>query len=149
MPAEIRLSDLTADAIAQLDGAAEHFVAAIATEIQTRARDAIHPAQVVAGVLHPSYAYDTGAMKVSVSVVTSLGSDYAANVAEAAALNPAAAFADEIQLSGPQDAAVQVPVDYAGYVEFGGAGPAQPFMTPAVESVAADAESIARELFGL
>lgn len=149
MPAEIRLSDLTADAIGSLEGAAEHFVVAIATEIQSRTRDAIHPAQIIAGVLHPSYAYDTGAMKASVSAVTYLGSDYAANVAEAAGLNPAATFADEIQLSGPLDAAVQVPVDYAGYVEFGASGPAQPFMTPAVESVAADAENIVRELFGL
>lgn len=138
MAADIVLTDFTADAIATLENGAEHFVAQLAMRIRDVAKDN----------LRVGYGVDTGAMQQSISAVTSEGSDYAANVAAASGMNPKAEFAPEATLDGPLDAAVQVPVDYAAYVELGTSRmAAQPFLTPAVELVASQAENIAREVF--
>lgn len=133
--ADITLSDTLAEAISALEGGVDHFVSALALEIARRAKDNAH---VI-----------TGAMQASITVVTSEGSYYGESVALAAALNPKATFAPEEQV-GPGQAAVQVPVNYAAFEEFGTSHQsAHPFLTPAVESVAADADSIARAVFGL
>lgn len=133
--ADIVLTDATADAIAALEGGAEHFVEALATAIRDEFQGSVH-------VL-------TGAMQASASVITADNSDYAANVAAAAALNPKADFAPEESV-GRGEAIVQVPVGYAAFEEFGTANRlAHPALVPTVESVAAHAESIARQVFGL
>jgi len=133
--ADITLSDSTSEAIAAVEGGAEHFVAALATAIRDQFRDNVH---VI-----------TGAMRASASVVTPDGSDYAQNVEAASALNPKADFAPE-EAVGPGEAAVQVPVGYAGYEEFGTVNrPAHPALVPAIETVVSNAEQIAREVFGL
>jgi len=122
----------------------------VAYAIEGAAKDMIHPQMVAPdGLVTPSYAYDTGALKASITAVTFEGSDFNENVAAAAALRPEATFGDEETLSGPLEAAVQAPINYAGYVEFGGSGPAQPFLTPATELVASQGEQIAREVFGI
>lgn len=139
MATDIQLTDQTAAVIAAIDKGAEHFVAQIAMRIRDTAKDN----------LHVGYGVDTGAMQQSISAITSEGSDYGENVAAAAGMNPKAVFAPEPALGGPHEAAVVVPVDYAGHVEFGGANPAQPFLTPAVELVASQAENIAKEAFDL
>jgi HK97 gp10 family phage protein len=133
--AEITLSDNLSEAIANLEGGAEQFVAAVAYRIRDNFRDNVH---VI-----------TGAMKASASVITSDESDYGQNVAAAGALNRKATFAPEEPV-GPGEAIVQVPVDYAGFEEFGTSRrPAHPAFVPAVEAAAADADAIAREVFGL
>lgn len=133
--AEIVLSDFTADAIANLEGGVEHFVEALATRIRDEFQSNVH---VI-----------TGAMQASASVITRQGSDYGANVAAAAALNAKATFAPEEQV-GPGEAVVQVPVNYAGHEEFGTIHrPGHPALVPAVEAAVADADAIAREVFGL
>jgi hypothetical protein len=133
--AEIKLSDFTADAIAQIQHGADLFVEAIADAIRDDFQSSVH---VI-----------TGAMRASASVITPYGSDYAANVATAAALNPQAEFAPEEQ-AGPGEAIVQVPVNYAAYEEFGTVRQAaHPALVPAVETVVANADAIAREVFGL
>jgi hypothetical protein len=133
--ADITLSDNTSEAIAMLEGGADHFVAALAENIRSTFRDNAHEI--------------TGAMKASASVITSSGSDYGANVAVAAALNPKAEFAAEEQV-GPGKSVVQVPVGYAGYEEFGTIyRPGHPALVPAVEATVANADAIAREVFSL
>lgn len=134
-PSEIALRDTTAEAIAGLDGAVDHFLAAMVTEMRDRFQSEVH---VI-----------TGAMRASGSVVTPEGSDYAEHVAEAAALNPTASFAPEATI-GEHEAVVQVPVDYAAYEELGTTvRPGHPALIPAIESTVADAEAIARRVFGL
>lgn len=139
MPTDITLTDDTARVIAGIEKGAEHFIAQVAVRIRDTYRDN----------LRVGYGVDTGAMQQSASAVTSEGSDYGENVAAAAGMNPKAAFAPEPVLSGPMEANVIVPVDYAGHFEFGGAGPAHPALVPAVEIVAARAEDIAKEAFDL
>lgn len=135
MTVDITLSGDIEAAIAQIQHGADLFVEALADKTVERFRDNVH---VI-----------TGAMKASASVVTPHGSDYGANVAAAAALNPSAEFAPEEQ-AGPGEAVVQVPVGYAAFEEFGtSTRPAHPALVPAIESVAADADAIAREVFGL
>ena len=135
MPVEITLSDNVAAAIAQIQHGADLFVEALADRTAERFRDNVH---VI-----------TGAMQASASVVTPHGSDYGENVAKAAALNPKAAFAPEAPV-GPQEAIVQVPISYGAWEEFGAQGrPAHPALVPALEATAADAENIAREVFGI
>lgn len=132
---EITLRDSTAEAVAGLEGGIDHFLAALVTEMRDRFQDNVH---VI-----------TGAMKASASVVTPEGSDYAEHVAAAAALNPKASFAPEAVV-GPQEAILQVPVDYAAYEELGTRyRPAHPALIPAVESTVADSDQIARKVFGL
>lgn len=138
--AEISFSDFTASAIASIEKGAEHYVAQMAYRIEDVAKD----------TLHVGYGVDTEAMRTSISAITSEGSHYQANVEAAAAMNPKATFAGEVELGGPMEAAVQVPVDYAGHNELGTAHmAATPFLTPAVELVIASAEDIAREVFGV
>lgn len=139
MPTDITLTDETARVIAGLEHGMEHFVAQVAVRIRDAYRD----------TLRVGYGVDTGAMQQSASAVTSEGSDYAANVAAAAGMNPDATFGPEPTLSGPFEASVAVPVDYAGHFEFGGAGPAHPALVPACEIVASQAENIAKEAFDL
>lgn len=135
MATDITLSDFTAEAISALEGGAEHFIEAVATAIRDEFQGNVH---VI-----------TGAMQASASVVTANGSDYAENVAKAAALNPKAEFAPEEQV-GRGEAVVQVPVGYAAWEEFGNSRrPGHPALVPAVESVVANADAIAREVFGL
>jgi hypothetical protein len=135
---EITLSDFTRQAIATLEKGAEHFTAQLAYRIE----------DVAKLNLHVGYGVDTGAMQQSISAVTSEGSHYAENVAAAAGMNPKAEFAPEVELDGPLDAAVQVPVDYAAYIELGTSrAVAMPFLTPAVELVMSQTENIAREVF--
>lgn len=135
MAAEITLADNTAQALASLEGGAEHFIEALATSIRDQFQASAH---VI-----------TGAMQASASVVTAGGSDYGEHVAAAAALNPKAEFAPEEQV-GPGEAVVQVPVNYAAYEELGTAHrPAHPALVPAVELTIASADTIAREVFGL
>ena len=132
---EITLSVNTTDAISNLEGGVDHFLTALVTEMRDRFEDNVH---VV-----------TGAMKASASVVTPEGSDYAEHVAAAAALNPEASFAQEAAV-GPHEAIVQVPVNYAGWEEFGNRfRPGHPALIPAVESTVADADAIAQKVFGL
>lgn len=132
---DVRLSVDVSEAIESLEGGLDHFLAALVTEMRDRFRDNVH-------VL-------TGAMKASGSVVTPDGSDYAENVAAAAALNPAATFAPEAVV-GPLEAIVQVPVGYAGFEELGTVHrPAHPALVPAIESTISDAETIAQRVFGL
>lgn len=135
--ADLTLSDTTLEAIGTLEKGMEHFIAQLAFRIEDTAKDN----------LHVGYGVDTGAMQQSISAVTSEGSHYAANVASAAGMNPSAEFAPEPTLTGPLEAAVVVPVGYSGYIEFGGANPAMPFLTPAVELVISQADNIAREVF--
>ncbi len=79
---------------------------------------------------------DTGALKNSISAVTAQGSDYDANVAAAAGLNPKAQIAAAPQPSDELEAFVVAPMEYAAYQEYGTRFmPAQPFLTPAVEAV--------------
>jgi HK97 gp10 family phage protein len=131
---DITLSDNTSAVLDALEGGAEHFIEALATAIRDQFQSNVH---VI-----------TGAMKASASVITPNGSDYAEHVAAAAALNPNAEFAPEEQV-GPGEAIVQVPVNYAGYEEFGTIHQsAHPALVPAVESVVANADAIAREVFG-
>lgn len=135
MAAEITLTDFTAEAIAGIEGAAGHFIEALATSIRDEFQTNAH---VI-----------TGAMQASASVVTASGSDYGEHVAAAAALNPKAEFAPQEQV-GPGEAVVQVPVNYAAYEELGTINrPAHPALIPAVESTIASADTIAREVFGL
>jgi hypothetical protein len=132
---EIRISDEMASAIEGLQDGAQAFVEALAEHARDEFRGNVH---VV-----------TGAMQASASVVTAHGSDYAEHVAAAAALNPKATFAPEEHVE-PGAAVVQVPVNYAAYEELGAAGrAAHPALIPAVESTAARAEQIAREVFDL
>lgn len=133
--AEISLSDNTAAAIAQIEHGADLFVEAVAERIAERFRDSVH--------------VQTGAMQASASVITAHGSDYAEHVAAAAVLNPKADFAPEAPV-GPSEAIVQVSVGYAAHEEFGTSRRgAHPALVPAVESVAAEADAIAREIFEL
>ncbi len=135
MPIEITLTEPTAAAMAEIKHGADLFVEALAEETRSRFRDNVH---VI-----------TGAMRASAAVITAGGSDYAESVAAAAALNPLAEFADE-QPVGEGEAIVQVPVGYAGFEEFGTSQrPAHPALVPAAESVAADAEAIAKRTFDL
>lgn len=135
MSIELNLSESTAAAIADIEHGADLFLEALAEAVRDQFRDNVH---VV-----------TGAMQASASVVTEFGSDYGENVARAAALNPAANFAPEAT-AGPQEAFLQVPVGYAIFEELGTTRrPAHPALVPAVESVAAGAEAIARKVFGL
>lgn len=135
MAVEITLSDNIAEAIAGIQHGADLFVEAIADRAAVHFRDNVH---VI-----------TGAMQASASVVTAHGSDYGANVAAAAALNPKAEFAPEAQ-AGPGEAILQVPVGYAAFEEFGTSGrAAHPALVPAVELAASEADAIAREVFGL
>jgi hypothetical protein len=136
---DIRLTDDIDAAIERIQGGAEHLVAQLAMRVADVAKDN----------LHVGYGVDTGAMQESVSAVTSEGSDYAEHVANAAEMNPKAEFAPEPQLSGPLEAYTVVPVNYAAHVEYGGANPAQPFFTPALELVASEADNIARESFDI
>src|SRR5438105_1843376 len=132
---EIQLTVATAQALSEIQGAADRFVAELAYRIRDQFRDNVH---VI-----------TGAMRASASVVTMDESDFAANVAAAAALNPKATFADEVQV-GPGEAVVQVPAGYSAFEELGTVHrPAHPALVPAVETVVAQADAIARELFGL
>lgn len=133
--AEIVLTDQTAEAILALEGGVDHFLAAFLTEARDRFRDQVH---VV-----------TGAMRASASVITPEDSDYARNVAVAAALNPDAEFAAEIPVES-LEAVLQVPVNYAAYEELGTVRrPAHPALVPAIMSTVADAEAIAKRTFGL
>lgn len=135
MAAEITLSDFTAEAIAGIGGGAGHFIEALATAIRDQYQDNVH---VI-----------TGATRASASVITADSSDYAANVAAAAALNPKATFAPA-ETVGPGEAIVQVAIASAGFEEFGTIHrPAHPALVPAVETVVANADAIAREVFGL
>jgi hypothetical protein len=135
---DIVLSDATMEAVATLENGVEHFLAQVAFRIRDVAKDN----------LRVGYGVDTGAMQQSISAITSEGSDYGANVAAAASMNPTARFAPEVSLGGPFEAAVQVPVDYAGPNEYGTVSRgASPFMTPAVEHVISQADNIAREVF--
>jgi hypothetical protein len=132
---QITLSEPTTDAIAQMQHGADLYAEALADEARDRFRDRAH---VI-----------TGAMRQSASVITAYGSDYAENVGRAAELNPAANFASEMHAERGE-ALVQVPVGYAAFEEFGTSRrPAHPALVPAVESVAADAEAIARRVFNL
>lgn len=134
-PRDVSVTVRTTEAIDTLNGNVDHFLTALVTEMRDRFRDNVH---VV-----------TGAMKASGSVVTPDGSDYAENVAAAAELNPAATFAPEADV-GPHEAIVQVPVGYAGFEELGTVHqPAHPALLPAIESTLADADQIARRIFGL
>lgn len=139
MAVDITLSGDIDAAIARIEKGAEHFVAQLAMRTRDVAKDN----------LHVGYGVDTGAMQESISAVTSEGSDYAEHVANAADMNPKAEFAPEPELSGPDEAYVVVPVHYAAHVEYGGAGAAQPFLTPAFELVASQADNIAKESFNL
>lgn len=133
--AEIQLSDNIASAIAQIEHGADLYVEALADATRDEFQSNVH---VI-----------TGAMRASASVVTAYGSDYAEHVASAAALNPKAEFAPEIP-AGRGEANVQVPVDYAGFEELGTSHrPAHPALVPAVETTAARAETIAREVFNI
>lgn len=135
MTVEISLTDPTAEAIAEIQHGAELLVEALADETRARFRDNVH---VI-----------TGAMRESAAVITPHGSDYAERVAAAASRNPQATFASEAVV-GPGEAMVQVPVGYAGFEEFGtSARTAHPALVPAAESVAADAEAIAKRVFDL
>jgi hypothetical protein len=136
---DIRLTDNIDAEIERIEGGAEHLVAQLAMRARDFAKDN----------LHVGYGVDTGAMQESISAVTSEGSDYAEHVANAAEMNPKAEFAPEPALSGPLEAYTVVPVNYAAHNEYGGASPAQPFLTPAVALVAAEADNIAREVFDL
>lgn len=130
MSVDIQLSADLSQAIAAIDGMADRFVEALATAARDRFRDNVH---VV-----------TGAMQASASVVTDHGSDYGESVSRAAALNPSAEFAAEAPV-GRGEAVVQVPVNYAAFEELGTSRrAAHPALVPAIESVAADAEAIAR-----
>jgi hypothetical protein len=132
------LSDFTLQAIATLERGLEHFIAQLAFRIE----------DVAKGNLRVGYGVDTGAMQQSISAVTSEGSHYSANVAAAAEMNPEAQFAPEAALANELEAAVQVPVDYAAYVELGTSRMhAQPYLTPAIELVMSQTENIARESF--
>jgi HK97 gp10 family phage protein len=132
---DITLTDPTDAAIAEIQHGADLFVEALADETRARFQDNVH---VI-----------TGAMRASASVVAPHGSDYSERVAEAAALNPQAGFAPEAAV-GDGEAIVQVPVGYAGFEEFGTSRrPAHPALVPAAESVAADAEQIAKRTFNL
>lgn len=138
MPSEIVLSDFTQQATQTIEHGVEHFIAQMAMRIRDVAKDN----------LHVGYGVDTGAMQESISAITSEGSDYAEHVGAASGMNPEADFAPEVALEDDYSAAVQVPVHYAAFVELGTSrGPAQPFLTPAVELVAAQADNIAREVF--
>jgi HK97 gp10 family phage protein len=132
---EIVVSDTIAEAIeAQINGV-DIYIRALAEHVRDRFQGSVH---VV-----------TGAMQASASVITAHGSDYGEHVAAAKALNPKAEFAPEEQAQ-PGEAIVQVPVGYAAFEEFGTASrPAHPALIPAIESVRADAEQIARKVFGL
>jgi HK97 gp10 family phage protein len=133
VPSEITLNDYAAVTIAELNFDAERFSAEVAFRIEEATKDNAH---VI-----------TGAMQTSVSAVTARQSHYAENVAAAKELNPAAVFAPEVDIDGPFESAVQVPVNYAAYEELGTSRqPAHPFFTPAIESI--DAAGIAREVFG-
>lgn len=135
MPSEITLSDSISEAIANLEGGAQHFIEAVAAQIRDQFQSDVH-------VL-------TGAMRASASVITAGNSDYAEHVAAASALNPQATFAPEEPV-GANEAIVQVPVDYAAYEEFGTINrSAHPALVPAVETTVANVEQIAREVFGL
>lgn len=135
MAADVQLSDNIADVIGDVRHGADLFIEALAEATRDQFRDNVH---VI-----------TGAMQASASVLTEFGSDYGENVSNAAALNPAASFAPEAT-AGPQEAFVQVPVNYAAIEEFGSRfRPGHPALTPAVESVAARADAIARTTFGL
>lgn len=130
---EISLSDNIEAAVAEVQGGADLFVEALAEEARERFRHSVH--------------VRTGATGASASIITEHGSDYGANVAAAAALNPKAAFAPEAH-AGPGQAILQVPIAYAAIGELGSSHrAAAPALLPAVESVASDAESIAREHF--
>jgi HK97 gp10 family phage protein len=132
---EIRVSDNIAQAIQQIEHGADLFIEALADHVVDEFRSNVHMV--------------TGAMKASASVVTAHGSDYAENVARAAALNPKAEFAPEEHVQ-PGEAVVQVPVGYAAFEEFGTSQrAAHPALVPAMETVAARAEAIAREVFDL
>lgn len=126
-------------AISAIEGGTEHFIAQLAMRMRDVAKDN----------LRVGYGVDTGAMQESISAVTSEGSDFAEHVAAAAGMNPDAHFAAEPTLSGSGEAVVIVPVHYAALVELGGRNAAQPFLTPAVELVASQAENIAKESFDL
>lgn len=139
MPVDVHLTDILDQTIRKIEGGAEHFTAQLAMRIRDVAKDN----------LHVGYGVDTGAMQESVSAVTSEGSDYAQHRAAASEMNPDARFADEPALSGPLEAYAVVPVHYAALVELGGRNAAQPFLTPAVEHVASQAENIALEVFDL
>jgi hypothetical protein len=137
---DITLSDGIDAAVRAIEGGAQHFVAQMAMRIRDVAKDN----------LHVGYGVDTGAMQESVSAVTAEGSDYTEHVAAAAEMNPKAVFADEVQISGPYEAAVQVPVDYAAANEFGTVNRhANPFLIPAAEHARSQADNIARESFDL
>lgn len=133
--ADIVLTDFTRDAIATLEGGSDRLIEVYATWIRDEFQSNVH---VI-----------TGAMQASASVVTANGSDYAENVAKAAALNPKAEFAPQEQV-GPGEAVVQVPVSYAAYEEFGTVHQAaHPALVPSVEYVVSRADLIARQVFGL
>jgi hypothetical protein len=125
------VADITLD----LEGDVAKVVDALAGAIRDGFRDNVH-------VL-------TGAMQASSALITSSGSDYAQCVAAAAALNPAADFADEAPVSDGQ-AIVQVAVGYAAHEEFGTVRrPAHPALIPAVEAVVSGADAIARRALGI
>lgn len=135
MAAEITLSDNTAAGIAALEGGAEHFIGVLASAIRDQYQDNVH---VI-----------TGATRASASVITADSSDYAANVAAAASLNPKATFAPQESV-GPGEAIVQVAIASAAFEEFGTIHrPAHPALVPAVETVVANADAIAHKVFGL
>jgi hypothetical protein len=136
---DIRLTDNIDAEIERIEGGTEHLIAQLAMRVRDVAKDN----------LHVGYGVDTGAMQESISAVTSEGSDYAEHVANAAGMNSKAEFAAEPALNGPLEAYTVVPVNYAAHVEYGGANPAQPFFTPALELVASEADNIARESFDL
>ena len=134
MSADVTLSDATPAASTALEDGAAQFVEALAVQIRDGFRSNVKVA--------------TGALQASASVITATHSDYAANVAAAAALAPHAAFAPAWTPDGPLEAAVQLPIDHAGINEFGSARqPAHPALIPAVEMACSQIDSIAREVF--
>jgi hypothetical protein len=135
VPVEIKLSDNIDAAVSEIEHGADLFLQALAEATRGRFQDNVH--------------VNSGATSASASVITAHGSDYAESVGRAAALNPKANFAPEATVR-PQEAIVQVPIGYAAIDELGTSRRAgRPALLPACESVAADAENIAREVFKL
>lgn len=79
---------------------------------------------------------DTGALRESIYAATDTQSEYGAAAAHARSLRPNAEILPAVQPTGPYEAAVGVAVSYWTALEFGTMRQAaQPFITPAVESV--------------